>query len=191
MEQISNFFGRTLGRWWVCALLFAASIMMFGWIVPHAGAAVTAGRTLAPKILDEYYLTWTPEDARRFYAAIGSQGRAAYRTYYLHLDFWFPVLTLTLCYISLLSLAFRPGSRWSWVNLLPLLMYASDVAENLNHFSMADSYPVLSPFSLTWGPWFSGAKYAIMTVLPLLALVGLAAQAMRRLNQSRREGVSL
>ena len=188
MEKISGLLGRAFGRWWVFGLLFAASILMFYWIVPQAGAAVTAGRTLAPKILDEYYLTWTPEDARHFYAAIGSQGRAAYRAYYLHLDFWFPVLTLTLCYISLLSLAFRPGSRWSWVNLLPLLMYASDVAENLNHFSMALTYPVLSPFSLTWGPWFSGAKYAIMTVLPLLALVGFAAQAVRRPVRSQRKG---
>lgn len=186
MEHISDWLGRVLGRWWVFGLLFAASIVMFCWIVPHAGAAVTAGRTLAPKILDEYYLTWTADDARHFYAAIGAQGRAAYRNYYLHLDFWFPVLTLTLCYISMLSLAFRPGSRWRWVNLLPLLMYASDVAENLNHFSMAGSYPRLSLFSLTWGPWFSGAKYAIMTVLPGLALVGLAAQAIRRRGQLAR-----
>ena len=140
---------------------------------------MTGGRTLAPKILDEYYLTWTPEDAKHFYAAIGEQGRVAYRAYYLHLDFWFPVLTLTLCYISMLSLAFRPDSHWGWLNMLPIAMYASDLAENINHFTMAGSFPNLSNFSLTWGPWFSGTKYAVMTVLPLIALLGAALQARR------------
>lgn len=182
---LSNWLGRLLGRWWLFVLLLGVSIVMFGWIVPHAGAAVTAGRTLAPRILDEYYPIWTPDDARHFYAAIGPQGRAAYRAYYLHLDFWFPVLVLTLCYISMMSLACPPGSRRAWVNLLPLVMYASDAAENLNHFSMAGSYPVLSPFSLGWGPWFSGVKYATMTILPLLALAGFAGQ----IRQARRRAV--
>lgn len=180
MKAASKHLGRLLGRWWVCGLLLAASVVMFTWIVPAAVSTVTAGRTLAPKILDEYYLAWTPDDARRLYAGLGSQGREAYRVYYLHLDFWLPMLTLSLCYISLLSLAFRPGSRWAWVNLLPLLMYASDVAENLNHFAMAGSYPVLSPFSLTWGPWFSATKYALMTMLFPLALSGFAMQVRRR-----------
>ena len=186
--SVSNRVGWLLGRWWVCGLLFAASLLMFCWIVPSAVGTVTAERTLAPKILDEYYLTWTPDDARHVYAALGVQGRLAYRAYYLHLDFWFPVLTLTLCYVSLLSLAFRPGSRWTWVNLLPFVMYASDVAENLNHFAMAGSYPVLSPFSLTWGPSFSATKYALMTLLPVLALAGFAVRATRRPVASRREG---
>lgn len=182
--RISDSLGRVLGRWWIFGVLFAASLLLFSWIVPHAVGVVTGGRTLAPKILDEYYLTWTPDDARHFYAAIGAQGRAAYRAYYLHLDFWFPVLTLTLCYSSMLSLAFPPGTRRSWYNLLPLVMYFSDMAENINHFSMAGSFPDLSDFSLTWGPWFSASKYAVMTVLPVIALVGAVARTRQRARAS-------
>lgn len=186
--KLSTRLGSALGRWWVCGVLFAASLVMFFWIVPNAVSTVTAGRTLAPKILDEYYLTWSPDDARQLLAGLGEQGRIAYRAYYLHFDFWFPVLTLTLCYASLLSLAFRRGSRWAWVNVLPLAMYASDVAENLNHFAMAGSYPELSAFSLTWGPRVSGAKYALMTMLPLIALGGFATRAIcRRRTPSRSE----
>lgn len=182
--RISDGLGGALGRWWVFGVLLAASLLLFCWIVPDAVGVVTGGRHLAPKILDEYYLTWTPEDARHFYAGIGVQGRAAYRAYYLHLDFWFPVLTLTLCYISMLSLAFPPGTRWGWLNLLPFVMYVSDMAENTNHFAMAGSYPDLSDFSLTWGPWFSASKYVVMTVLPLIALIGAAGRT-RRLSASK------
>jgi hypothetical protein len=161
-------------------VLLAASLALFCWIVPHAVAEVTAGRTLAPKILDEYYPTWTADDARRLYAALGVRGRQAYRAYYLHLDFWFPMLTLSLFYVSLLSLAFKPSSRWSWLNLLPIAMWVSDVAENLNHFSMAGSYPMLSSFSLTWGPLFSASKYGLMTVLLLPTVAVFVSKVFRR-----------
>ena len=181
--DLANRLGRALGRWWICLALFGASLLLFGWIVPNGVAEVTGGRTLAPQILDEYIITWTPEDAQRFYAAIGANGRAAYRAYYLHLDFWFPVLTLTLFYMSLLSLVFRPGTRLAWLNLTPLLMYASDAAENLNHFAVAGAYPALSPASLTYGPLFSGTKWVLIMGLPVVALIGFAVE---RLGAVRR-----
>lgn len=182
--MIQHKLGAALGRWWVCGALFALSLAMFLWLVPSAVESVTAGRTLAPKILDEYYPTWSADDARALLTGLGASGRLAYRAYYLHFDFWFPVLTLTLCYASLLSLAFRPGSRRAWLNLTPFAMYASDLAENLNHYTMAGSFPDLSAFSLTWGPVFSGAKYVLMTLLPLLALAGFI-QRLRAARSSR------
>jgi hypothetical protein len=69
-------------------------------------------------------------------------------------------------------------------------MYVSDIAENLNHFTMAGAYPNLSSFSLIWGPWFSGAKYGLMTVLPLLALAGFAARYFGRSAPRRSGGTS-
>jgi hypothetical protein len=54
--------------------------------------------------VDEYYLPWTASDARPFFTALGTAGRAAYQNYYLTLDFWFPVLSLTIFNTALLSL---------------------------------------------------------------------------------------
>ncbi|MEJ1962111.1 MAG: hypothetical protein WDO56_11450 [Gammaproteobacteria bacterium] len=158
----------------------SASLLLFVWIVPAGVAKVTAGGTLAPKILDQYILTWRPDDARGFYAALGASGRAAYRQYYLRLDFWFPVLTLTLFYMSLFALVFRPGTRWGWLVLTPLAMYACDAAENLNHFSMAASYPQLSALSLTFGPWFTAGKWVLLMGLPLVAFAGGVGLFLRR-----------
>jgi len=80
---------------------------MFGYLVPNGIGIVTNQRTLAPRILDEYIMTWTAADAQHLFAALGQKGRQAYQNFYLHLDFYFPVLSLTICYMSFLSLAFR------------------------------------------------------------------------------------
>ena len=41
-------------------------------------------------------MTWTAQDARQLYQAIGPDGREAIRHFYLRLDFWFPVFSLML-----------------------------------------------------------------------------------------------
>lgn len=126
MLALSHALRRPLAHWWVCGALCAASLLFFLWLVPDG---VTAGRTLAPRILNEYVMTWTPDDARRFLQAIGPVGREAYRRFYLDLDFWFPVLTLACWYSSLLALAYPAGSRWARLNLLPFVMWLSNAAE--------------------------------------------------------------
>ena len=141
---------------------------------------MTAHGQGAPKILDEYVMTWTPDIARHFYAAIGPEGREAYQQYYWHLDFWVPVLSLTLFYISLLSLAFPTQSRLTWLNLLPIPMWMMDAGENLNHFMMARMYPNLSTFSLSFGPWFTFIKWVLIFSIPIVALFGFAARALNR-----------
>jgi hypothetical protein len=161
-----------LGRWPVCIAFGIIATVMFVWLVPNGVDTITAGRTTAPKILDEYYLTWTAQDAQQLFGAIGPAGRLAYQHFYLTLDFWFPVLSLTIFYTSLLSLAFPQGRRLARVNLLPLLMYASDIGENLNHFVMAGTYPQLANWQLLVGPYISLLKYVLITFLPLLALIG-------------------
>jgi hypothetical protein len=175
LNRCSSFLGRWLGRWWLCITLAVVASGIFMYVVPHAVSEVTNGRTLAPKILDEYYPTWSASDARALYAGLGPTGRRAYQLYYLKLDFWFPVLALTLCYISLLSIAFRRFARFHWFNLLPVVMYAADVAENLNHYAMAGSFPELSVSRLAIGPVLSLVKYALITLLPLVAVVGFVA----------------
>jgi hypothetical protein len=161
-----------VGRWWICAVFGLISMILFVYFVPHAVGVVTNNRSLVPSILDERYLTWAASDARPFFTALGTSGRAAYQSYYLTLDFWFPVLSLTIFYSALLSLAFPTRRTWSWLNLLPLAMYACDMLENINHFSMAGSFPDLPTWQLAIGPLLSLFKYVLITVLPLLALIG-------------------
>lgn len=169
---MSHLLSKWLGRWSVCIVFGLIATLMFTWLVPAGVAEITANRTIAPRILDEYYLTWTAGDARQLYQALGSGGRAAYQQFYLYLDFWFPVLSLTVFYTALLSLAFRQGTRFAWLNLVPLLMYACDIGENINHFTMAGSYPLLPPLQLQIGPWLSLVKYLLITGLPLVAFAG-------------------
>lgn len=165
-----------LRRWfvnWPVALITGTlATIMFTWIVPAGVARVTSNRTLWPRILDEYYPTWSADVAPRLLQALGPSGRQAYRDFYLHLDFWFPMLSLSLCYAVLLSLAFPRGSRFDQLTLLALAMYLADVAENLNHFAMAGSYPFIWGPQLVFGPVLSLIKYGLVTVLPLVIIVG-------------------
>jgi hypothetical protein len=170
--MMSNALSNWIGRWWVCVTFGVISTIMFGYLVPNAVAVVTENRTLAPRILDEYYLTWSASDARPFFKALGAAGRAAYQNYYLTLDLWFPVLSLTIFYTALLSLAFPIGKRWAWFNLLPLIMYACDMLENINHYTMAGRFPDLPVWQLQIGPILSLVKYILITALPMLALIG-------------------
>jgi hypothetical protein len=170
--MMSNALSHWLGRWWVCAVFGFISTIMFIYLVPHAVGVVTENRSSVPSILDERYLTWAASDARPFFAALGTSGRIAYQSYYLTLDFWFPVLSLAVFYSSLLSLAFPTRRPWSWLNLLPLVMYACDMLENINHFTMAGSFPDLPAWQLAVGPFLSLLKYVLITELPLVALIG-------------------
>lgn len=167
----SHLLRRAFGNWWICLLSLVVTTVLFGYFVPQGIEEITRQRTLAPKILDEYLLTWTPAAARQLYAALEPTGRLRYQQFYLQLDFYFPVLALSVFYCSLLSLAFRAPARLAWLNVLPLLMWLMDLAENVNHFVMAGSYPHLSAFSLGWGPVFTGLKYVL--ILGLLPLAGL------------------
>jgi hypothetical protein len=176
---MSSLLSQYLGRWSLCILFGVVSLVMFTVLVPRGILEVTNNRTLAPLILDEHYLTWTREDAISLYSALGEAGRKAYRMFYLKLDFWFPVLSLSLFYTALLSLAFPRSSRLAWLNLLPIVMWLSDAAENLNHYYMAGVYPELPTLNLLVGPYLTLIKYILITLLPIMATVGFA---MRRLS---------
>jgi hypothetical protein len=171
-HRLSSMISAYLARRWVCVLFGLIATVMFAVLVPNGVETITANRTLAPRILDEYYPTWTAQQAQVLFAGLGSSGRQAYRYFYLKLDFWFPVLSLSIFYSSLLSLSFSQQSRFKRLNLLPVGMYCFDVAENINHFSMAGSYPDLPAIQLLIGPVLTLMKYVLITGLPILALGG-------------------
>jgi hypothetical protein len=151
---------------------------LFGYLVPKAKAPIFANvaAKLPHKVLDEYFPSWTPQIAHSFFAAIGPDGRAAYRRFYWIMDFWFPGATAALATASLMLLAFPPASGWAWLCFIAVLSWLFDVAENMTNFQMAGSYPKLSAVALKVGPLFTSAKW-VFAILPLpIVLVGFTFQ---------------
>lgn len=182
---MSTFLRNIFGHWWVAVLLLVATICIFAFLVIPGAKEVVSHGPGETKLLDEYIMTWKPDDARRFLGAIGPEGREAYRAFYLRSDFWFPELAQTLFFISLFSLAFPAGSRFAWLNVTPIALWLVDAAENINHFTMAGSYPNLSEFSLTAGPVFTWLKCAFTFAPPIIALLGFIALGFNRLRAPR------
>jgi hypothetical protein len=165
-----------IGNWQAFGILFLLCLLFFGYLVPKAKAPIFANveTKLPHKVLDEYFPGWTPQTADRFLAAIGPDGRAAYRRFYWTLDFWFPGATASLATASLMLIAFPPASGLSWLCVLAAPSWLFDVAENITHFRMAGSYPNLSPGVVKFGPSFTRAKW-IFAIIPLpIAVIGLA-----------------
>jgi hypothetical protein len=163
-----------LGTWPAFGVLILLCLIVFGYLVPKAKAPifVSLGTKLPHKVLDEYFPSWTPQIADRFLAAIGPDGRAAYRRFYLTMDFWFPGAMASLTIASLLLIAFPPTSGWAWLCVIAAPSWLFDIAENITHFRMAGSYPNLPSVAVKFGPWFTRAKW-VFAILPLpIALVG-------------------
>ena len=174
MMKFSNFLGRLFTKWWLSLLCLIFASICFGYLVPTAQKPIFANCSDAKvtKVLDERIMTWKADDAEQFYHAVGPEGRHAYQLFFLKLDFWFPSLSASLFYISLLSYAFPVGRKYSTLNLLPIIGWLMDVFENINHYTMAVAYPNLSSFSLTFGPVFTFAKWFFVMAIPIIALIG-------------------
>lgn len=165
-----------LDHWWTLCVLLAVSTLIFAYVLPKAKAPVFAEASpkIPRKVLDEYFWTWTPQIARQFFSSIGPNGRRAYRRFYWSVDFWLPSLISSLANASLLLLAFPRSSGLAWLSVLAVPGWLFDVMENVNHYRMAGTYPVLSPLSLRFGPQFTRLKW-VFAVAPLgVALSGFA-----------------
>ncbi len=164
-----------LGSWPAFGILSGLCVLFFRYLVPKAEAPIFANATttLPHKVLDEYFPTWTPEIADGFFAAIGADGRMAYRRFYWTMDFWFPGAIASLATASLMLIAFPPGSGWGWLWVTAVPAWVFDVAENITHFQMAGSYPTVSSGAVRFGPFLTRAKW-VFAILPLpIALFGL------------------
>jgi hypothetical protein len=169
------------GTWPTFAILALLCFLFFGYVVPTAKAPIFANvvEGVPRKVLDEYFPTWTPQIAESFLTAIGPEGRAAYRRFYLTIDFWFPGATASLAIAALMLIAFPLTSGWAWLSILAAPSWLFDVAENVTHFQMAGSYPKLSPVAVKYGPFFTRAKW-FFAIIPLsIAVFGLAIELLK------------
>jgi hypothetical protein len=177
-RSVTGLYYAVLGNVWAFVVLLVLSGFCFGYLVPRAQRSIFAKVTtdLPAKVLDVYFMTWTPDQARRFLHDIGPEGRAAYQRFYLTLDFWFPTLITSLLYCSMLALVFPEGSRLAWLSPLGMLGWLLDTAENLTHFVMARTYPDLPDFALKFGPRFTYWKWVLAIATPLVAVAGVVAR---------------
>jgi hypothetical protein len=168
-----------LGNWWAFGGLFLLTGFVFGYLVPRAKAPIFAAVTtdLPKRVLDEHMMTWSAKDADRFFREIGPGGREAYRAFYRRTDFWFPGLIIGLLYVSFLAHAFPPTSALAWVSILGLAGWPCDLAENLNYYRRANSYPRLTSPTLDIGPIFTLMKWLLTVTLPLVGIAGFVARA--------------
>jgi hypothetical protein len=165
-----------LGTWPVFGVLMVLCLVFFGYLVPKAKAPIFAnvGTKLSHKVLDEYFPSWTPRVANIFLAAIGPDGRAAYRRFYWTMDFWFPGAIASLTIASLMLIAFPPTSAWVWLCAIAAPSWLFDVAENITHYRLAGSYPNLSSAAIKYGPLFTLLKW-VFAIIPLpIIFIGLA-----------------
>ncbi len=163
-----------LGTWPAFAILMLLCCLFFGHLVPKAKAPIFASAriNLPHKVLDEYFPTWTPQIAEGFLAAIGPDGRTAYRRFYRTMDFWYPGATASLAIASLVLIAFPPSSGWAWLCILAAPSWLFDLAENITHYRMARDYPDLPSAAVRFGPVFTGLKW-LSALVPLpIALTG-------------------
>ncbi len=175
VSRIIMDYSAALGSWPVFGILILLCLLFFGYLVPRAKAPIFArvGNELPHKVLDEYFPSWTPQIAEKFLAAAGPEGRNAYRRFYLAMDFWFPGAIASLTTASLMLIAFPPASGRAWLCLIAVPSWLFDVAENITHFQMAGSYPMLSSIAVKFGPLFTRAKW-VFAITPLpIALAGL------------------
>jgi hypothetical protein len=79
-----------------------------------------------------------------------------------------------LANLSLLLLAFPRASGIEWLIFVAFAGWLFDMLENVNHFRMTVTYPVLSPFSLRIGPLFTLTKWVFAVTPLVVALLGFA-----------------
>jgi hypothetical protein len=173
---------RLLGRYPVLLLLALASTATFAYFLPQQIAKVTLGGTRGGiKILDEYVLTWTAQDADLLLSGLGADGRQAYRYFYLTFDFYFPALLSSLTLISILTILLQHRTRARYVAFLPVVPYLFDFAENLNHLMMLGAWPDHPGLNWSLGPWLTAGKWvSLFAVVGVVALASVLALLNRR-----------
>lgn len=116
--------------WPRAVLLFALACLCVGVFALRSRVLGYAG-----KVLDARWRGYSPEDVRKFFEAIGEDGRRLYATTERTLDVAFPIIYGSLFVALLILLYERQGAKY--LVLIPLLNVLFDLAENFTLSSLA------------------------------------------------------
>ena len=118
------------------------------------------------RILDMRF-SYGPEEANRFFEALGMEGRRAYLMLHLMPDLLFPI-----CY----ALAFACTSAWfllrllplnhplQWLSLTPLISGVADLVENLSLVVANSLYPTRVDWLTTIASVLTKIKFGLMPI---------------------------
>jgi len=119
---------------------------------------------------------YTPDYAASLLEALGPEGRAAYLTLQLPLDFLYPglfAITYSLLLTWLFSKGAEPGSRIFYFSLVPMLAGLFDYIENVFIVVMLKSYPEVSLNIVELASLFTVLKSGFSTGFFILFFWGL------------------
>ncbi len=182
LQQISHFFyqrvnPRLLGLFLFLEVFFAGFLLprCEKWIIP-AGAKA--------RILDLSF-GFTPDQAYQSLEAYGEVGRQRYLLVESLADTAYP-LVYTGLFILILSTLLRgifpESSRWSLLNLWPLVAMLADYAENAGIISMLANYPNRLAGAAVWASSAGMCKWAAVASSAVIALVALVWRLKNRIS---------
>ena len=164
----------TLGRLLMIAIVSVA--LRYG-LMPRMGAKLMSTPHAGP--LDLMF-AYTPTEAFAHIAALGDEGRLAYRLFLVTADFAYPI-SYTLLFAWLIVMLKRK-TRWEGSRLpvmLPLLVFGFDMLENTSVVALLFAYPS-QPVSLALAASIFTTLKWIMAGVSILAIMLLVVLRLTR-----------
>lgn len=166
-----------LSRGWM-ALAAVAIFLLFTALVLPAQATRSEARTGGAAQPDASFF-YTPADLYNMAETFGPAGRQAYIQARFTFDVIWPLVYAFFLVTAgswLVGKAFRPGSLWRRLNLVPVLGIALDYLENLSTSLVMARYPAHTPVVDLLAPAFTLLKWSFVggSFVVLLAVAAVA-----------------
>ena len=173
-KKISDFFySISTGR--VVLVLFVMYLLFNAVILPYCSERIDPGGTV--KVLDLAFGYHTQE-AKQVLEAFGEEGRKTYFFVDSVIDIAYPII-YTLFNILLFGFFLRQffpkGTKYQWINLVPLITMLFDFGENIHILRLIRQYPdlhsstVLMASVLGMIKWILGISIMLFSVLLFIA----------------------
>ena len=174
----------SLSKGWVVFLALAVFLLFTALVLPGQAADSRARTGGAPQ--PDTSLIYSPDDLYRMAEAFGPAGRAAYIEARLTFDVVWPLVYAFFLITSISWLtgrAFRLGSPWRLLNLVPVLGIALDFLENGASVIVMARYPLPTPVIDLLAPIFTFSKWLFVGGSFVVLLVTAVAAIWRRIAQ--------
>ena len=172
----------SLSKGWVALVAVVVFLLFSALVLPGQSAQSTA--RLGGAAQPDTSLVYSPDDLYRMAEAFGPAGRAAYIEARLTFDVIWPLvyaffLITTISWLA--ARAFRSGSPWRLLNLVPVLGIALDFLENGASVIVMARYPLNTPVIDLLAPIFTFTKWVFVGGSFVVLLVVAVAAIWRRI----------
>jgi hypothetical protein len=157
----------------VGAATWPRALLLFALFCLCVGVFELRSRALgyAHKVLDGRWRGYSPEDVRKFFEAIGEDGRRLYARTERTLDVAFPIIYGSLFVTLLILLYERHGAKY--LVLVPILQVLMDFGENFTLSSLARRFDGKAQPRAKLAVVFTRIKFLLLAISALLIGVGL------------------